>query len=55
MSNCYKCSCSCNKMKLVRGGYVPSSVGCSRSFSFKNCKKELTIKEELSDIFLSKN
>ena len=55
MSNCYKCSCSCNKMKLVRGGYVPSSVGCSRSFSFKNCKKELTIKEELSDIFLSNN
>ena len=54
MSSCYKCSCSCNKMKLIKGGYVPAAVNCSRNFSFKNCK-EIIIKEELADIFLSSN
>jgi len=55
MSNCYKCSCSCNKMKIVKGAYVPSSVNCSKRSSFKNCKKEIIAKEELADIFLSNN
>jgi hypothetical protein len=55
MSNCYKCGCSCNKMKFVKGGYVSPSTNCSRSFSFKNCKKEIIAKEELPDIFLSNN
>jgi len=55
MSNCYKCDCSCNTMKNVKGGYVPQSTNCSRNFSFKNCKKEIIVKEELENIFLSSN
>jgi len=54
MSSCYKCSCSCNKMKFAKGGYIPQSTNCSRSFSFKKCKKEIK-KEELANIFLSNN
>jgi hypothetical protein len=42
-------------MKFVKGGYVSPSTNCSRSFSFKNCKKEIIAKEELPDIFLSNN
>ena len=42
MSSCYKCSCSCNKMKIVKGGYVPPSANCSRRYSFKNCRKRKT-------------
>jgi hypothetical protein len=39
MSSCYKCSCSCNKMKIIKGGYVPPSANCSKRSSFKNCRK----------------
>ena len=39
-------------MKLIKGGYVPAAVNCSRNFSFKNCK-EIIIKEELADIFVT--
>jgi hypothetical protein len=42
-------------MKIVKGGYVPQSTNCSRNFSFKNCKKEIIVKEELENIFLSNN
>ena len=42
MSNCYKCSCSCNKMKIIKGGYVPPSANCSKRYSFKNCRKRKT-------------
>jgi hypothetical protein len=47
MSDCLN---NCNEIKSTKGGYVPPAANCS-----KKCKKEIIVKEELADIFLSNN
>ena len=47
MSDCLN---NCKKIKSTKIGYVPPAANCR-----KKCKKEIIIKEELADIFLSNN